>query len=246
MRDINDILFFRQDISPFLVHLCRKLEDRSAGDSLRSIIQQRRLHSRTGPISDARFGTYTNTMDEEEKLRFFGAVCLTETPINEIHCLLDIADRRVQLEPYGLVFQKETLVRRGVSPVVYLNNENGDKNEVVAALCTLIRTKPDAAAEFLPLISVFGRKLQSPFSRVAQKGRVDFRWEREWRYPNARGALEFDEQDVLVGLCPHDEIRRFEHLFPRIGFIDPTRNVKWYATKLIEARQRLELKYSVV
>jgi hypothetical protein len=51
---------------------------------------------------------------------------------------------------------------------------------------------------------------------------------------------------VFVGLCPHDEIPFFDSLFPPVGFIDPTRNMKWYATKLIAARQRLDLKYWVV
>jgi hypothetical protein len=49
-----------------------------------------------------------------------------------------------------------------------------------------------------------------------------------------------------MGLCPHDEIRKFERLWAPIEFIDPTRNMKWYAEKLIRARQRLDLKYSVV
>jgi hypothetical protein len=64
--------------------------------------------------------------------------------------------------------------------------------------------------------------------------------------PSALGPLEFSNEDVFIGLCPNDEIEEFENLFQPIGFIDPTRNMKWYATKLIEARQRLDLKSSVV
>jgi hypothetical protein len=30
------------------------------------------------------------------------------------------------------------------------------------------------------------------------------------------------------------------------GFIDPTRNMKWYAQKVVEARRRLNLEHSVV
>ncbi len=52
--------------------------------------------------------------------------------------------------------------------------------------------------------------------------------------------------DVFIGLCPDAEIARFEQALPGIGFIDPTRNMKWYATKLIQARQRCDIKVSVV
>jgi hypothetical protein len=148
MRDINDILLFREDISPFLVHLCRNLSDRLADDSLRSKIAQRRLHSLGEPISDARFATITTDLNDDERLRYFGAVRFTETPINEIHCLLDIAGRRNELSPYGLVFQKEKLKGKGVSPVVYINNETGGKENVVAALCRLIDIDSRAAAGF--------------------------------------------------------------------------------------------------
>jgi hypothetical protein len=75
---------------------------------------------------------------------------------------------------------------------------------------------------------------------------VDFRWEREWRYPYVEGPLTFSAEDVFVGLCSHDEIDIFEGLFPDVEFIDPTRNTKWYATKLVAARQRLDIGFSVV
>ncbi len=246
MRNISDILLFREDISPFLVHLCRDLPDRTARQSLTTIIDQGRLHSLGTDISDARFGMHTSRMSSEERLRYFGAVCLTETPINEIHCLLEIGSRSVQLAPYGLVFLKERLQAKGVSPVMYINNETGDKEAVVAALCSLIQTHPVEAAEIIPLISVFGRKLRPPGATHTPTGEMDFRWEREWRMPNGRGALQFDHNDVFVGLCRHEEISDFKLLMPGIDFIDPIRNMKWYATQLINARQRLNLKNSVV
>jgi hypothetical protein len=98
----------------------------------------------------------------------------------------------------------------------------------------------------LPLIAVFGRKILPPRAQSVPEGRVDFRWEREWRYPYIEGAFAFDTDDVFIGLCPHDEIEYFKDLWPEIDFIDPRRNIKWYATQLIEARQRLDLKFSVV
>ncbi len=103
-----------------------------------------------------------------------------------------------------------------------------------------------AAREVLPLVSVFGQRIRAPGARQVPAGEVDWRWEREWRRPSSRGPLAFDENDVFVGLCAHADIGRFEAALPGIGFIDPRLNMKWYATKLIKARQRCDLKVSVV
>ncbi len=136
--------------------------------------------------------------------------------------------------------------KKGVSPVFYVNNENGNMDNIFQALFSLIDSNPDEAAKLLPLFSVFGQKICPPGVDERPSGDIDFRWEREWRYPSINGDLEFDDNDVFIGLCPHDEIPYFEGLYPGTGFIDPLRNMKWYATKLVDARQRLDLKYSVV
>ena len=249
MRDINDVLYFRADISPFLVHMTRSREAEDAlpaHDALETILQQRQLICGPTLVSDARFGMYTRDLEPDQKQRFFSAICFTETPLSEVHCLLEIAYRGVDLAPYGLVFLKEPLATLGVSPVLYLNNENADKDSILRALCSLIDEHPCEAAQILPLVSVFGQKIQPPGAPTRPAGRVDFRWEREWRYPYVNGPLQFTETQVFIGLCPHEEISDFETLFPPVGFIDPRRSMKWYATKLIEARQRLDIKFSVV
>lgn len=245
MRDINDILHFRSDISPFLVHLTRRGSRLSAGDVLKKIVEERKLVAGSDRISDARFAIRTVGMSEEDKRKFFGAVCFTETPLNEVHCLFEIKNRAVNLRPYGLVFLKQPAIARGVEPVFYINNIKGDKLDVLKALCSLIRTNPVSAARILPLISIFGKKITPP-GASAVGGEVDFRWEREWRYVPANGPYELKQDEIFMGLCPHDEIEEFEGLWNPIEFIDPTRNIKWYATKLINARQRLDIKYSVI
>lgn len=245
-RDINDVLNFRSDISPFLVHLTRKTDfTDSAKETLKLILMDQELQC-INQVSDARFGMYTSNMLPDKKLSLFGAVCFTETPLNEIHCLLEIEERAVDLEPYGLVFLKDKLRNLGVTPVLYLNNINGDKQNVLRELCTLADTHRAAAEELLPLISIFGKKITPPGARP-QSGSVDFLWEREWRYPYSKGPLSFNIQnDVFIGLCPHEEITYFENLVSGIEFVDPRRNMKWYAKKLIKARQEHDLKVSVV
>lgn len=234
-REIDDILIFREDISPFLVHLTKLKDGRTAKYILSRIIRERKLIAGDDPVSDARL-CIQRTVKKKE---FCRAISFTETPLNEIHCLLEIAWRSCDLQPYGLVFVKDKLRKKGVSPVFYINNEGDDKIEVVKALCKLREDDAEAAKQILPLISVFGKKLRAD-------GDIDFLWEREWRYPSVYGDLQFDENDVFVGLCPDDEIRQFERLFPNVQFVDCRRNMKWYAKKLVDARQRLDIKFSVI
>lgn len=196
-------------------------------------------------ISDARFAIYTADMKSEDKRKYFGAISFTETPLSEVHCLLEIDKRSVNLEPYGLVFIKDRCALRGVNPVLYINNILGDKQKLLSALGSLISTKPEAAAQVLPLLAVFGKKITPPGS-VEIEGEVDFRWEREWRYVPAKGPYTFTEADVFIGLCPDKDIPEFDALWQPVEFIDPRRNMKCYSNKLIKARQRFDLKYSVV
>jgi len=140
---------------------------------------------------------------------------------------------------------KERLSRNGVAPVLYLNNEMDDQDEVVEAIAGLAKSSPDAAKKVLPLIAFF-RKGLTPKGGTKRAARQDFHWEREWRYPAYRAPFEFDTNDIFIGLCPDNEIDDFEELLEDVGFIDPRRNMKWYANKLIAARQRLDLKSSVV
>lgn len=243
MRSIDDILNFRGDISPFLVHLTKGAGETSAREVLHAMIEAARIVPGNRLVSDLRFGGFD--VPQDELPRFFGATCFTETPLSEIHCLFNIEYRTVNLEPYGLVLMKTSLLAQEVSPVFYLNNEAADKDPVAQALYQLAHRSPEVAEKLLPLFCVFGRKLQSP-GAAPQRGSVDFRWEREWRQPFYRGGVRFGIDDVFVGLCPHEEIEEFEQALPGVNFIDPLRPLKWYATALIAARQRLDLSVSVV
>lgn len=242
-REIDDVLLFRDDISPFLVHLTKNTEN-SAKTNLENILNSKELVYENNKISDARFGHPFKSINEFG-LEYFSAVCFTETPINEIHNLLEISGRAVDLQPYGLVFLKNNLQEKGVSPVFYLNNMLDDKNDLVLALCSLINSNPLEAKQILPYISVFGQHLK-PNGATHTPGTINFMWEREWRYASISNKFQFDLTDVFIGLCPDDEINHFETLFPDLMFIDPRRNRKWYAGKLIAARKRSDLKNSVV
>lgn len=250
-RLIDDILHFRTDFSPFLVHLTRNKDGKTANNILKTILRDKVLKASNNPVSDAKFGTITSSSDWDDlkRKKYFGAICFTETPLNEIHCLLEIEYRNIDLEPYGLVFSKDNLKKLGVSPVFYLNNYKDDKDEVIRKLCELL-INTEEAAKILPLFANAGIQLTGP--QVEKRTSIiDFMWEREWRYPSVYGDLPINRNDVFIGLCPDNEIDDFENLSIEvygqgISFIDPSRNMKWYATKLIERRRDLGMKHSVV
>jgi len=245
-RNINDILHFREDLSPFLIHLTRDSNGITAPQALKSIIEDRCLKCPLSPISDIRFGVHYSEVLDYIKQGYFSAICFTETPLNEIHSLLEIENRNVDLSQYGLVFLKERLAQKGVSPVLYINNKNGDKDAVFTALASLASSHPDEAQELLPLFAVYGKKIKGVGVGNQPIGENEFIWEREWRYPHIKGDLSFTEEDVFLGLCPDAHIEAYEELWPEIPFVDPSRNMKWYATKLLKARKDHELKDSVV
>ncbi|MBB3813651.1 hypothetical protein FHY13_001998 [Xanthomonas arboricola] len=243
-RQIDDVLLFRTDISPFLAHLTKTAGDTSAENVLRVILDSGQLLAGGSEVSDIKYGGNNLQMSAEQRKSFFGAVCLTETPLSEVYCLLDLASRRINLEPYGLLFVKEKIRNKGASPVYYLNNYPEDKYTIAQALFSLTATHEAAAKEILPLFSVTGPFLAPP-GQIRQ-GKQEFSWEREWRYPASKGPLAFEQNDVFIGLCPADRIAAMERAYPWLKFVDPRLNQKLYAQKLIQSRDRIGLKNSVV
>ena len=118
------------------------------------------------------------------------------------------------LEPYGVVFTKDFIGQKGGNPALYINTYHQDELRN-AALELFHRTEEEGFEEssitkLLPFINIFGKK--------ANGGIYDFHWEREWR---VGGDIVFTHADVMVGLCPEDEIQAFQHDFPEVTFISP-------------------------
>lgn len=265
-RTIADVLHFRKDISPFLVHLTRNCSDKefwlpqgTAKERLREIIRQKKLVQTTEWVSRvALVKNNPQLIPRPETYRYFSAVCFTETPLDQVQCLLNIEGRSVDLQPYGLVFLKEKLRQRHVSPVLYVNNAAGDAEAILKAFLEMCQTRPGAAEKIVPLVDFFGQTIDRNISQEGLAAELDFSWEREWRLPHCFGDSTFDTSDVFIGLCPENETDEFEHLFAeifgelpnvsegRLQFIDPQRPLQWYANKLIKARQRMDLPYSAV
>jgi hypothetical protein len=226
VRVIGDILNFRTDFSPFLVHLTKgptagtlTSEVDGARLQLGQIISDGKLKQSTKYVSDVRHAkSWDEISGSQEELReYFSAICLTETPLDQIHCLLDIESRQTRLQPYGFVFVKESLAASGVSPVLYVNNTANDRQDVFRALfemCCPGQTPwmREAAKRLVPLVAVFGNPVANPV-RQAPVAQVDFTWEREWRFPFVFGDLAIEPRSVFIGLCQDNYIAQFESEF---------------------------------
>lgn len=240
MRNINDVLHFREDISPFLTHLT------TTEENLHSILTEKCLKSGEAFVSSASYGLAWENLTQQQKL-MFRAVCFTDTPLREISSMFEISKRKKNFKPFGLLFSKVRMRKNGVSPVLCLNNEAYSQEDTRVALQELGINKPDVGMKILPLFSHFGET-------TGELKAMDFTWEREWRYPAYLGDLNFSAQDVFIGLCPEENIEEFEGAFGNkfklkeipLKFVDPMRSSKWYASKLVGARNRMGLKYSVV
>ena len=261
-RKIQEILHFRKDLPPFLVHLTRTrnavdpnhqmidpLEENiptiehKAPDNLISIFDSKTLRQSKEHISSMRFAIDQKTKNSLGKLEeFFAAICVTETPLESIHCLIDIQGRQVNLEPFGVVFLKDKLKEKNFHPALYFNNsDKGHVDPILQAIGKIVLTDPCEAKEFFPLITTFGHMIG------LGSGKHDFYWEREWRRPFCHGDFQFSlDEDVFCGLCPDGEISTFEKKYSGLPFIDPTRPLSWYAQKLIKRRKDLEIEHSVV
>lgn len=124
----------------------------------------------------------------------------------------------------------------------------------------MIISHPNEAEKILPFISIFGKLCNPVTGSRPHETDSDFLWEREWRYASYPDChFKIEKNDVFIGLCPEEYINYFEETFQQdfeimdenkknhyLQFIDPTKNIKMYAKKLIAARQRVNLKYSVI
>ena len=168
-RSINDVLALREDISDFLVRLTKSVPGdptATAIINLASILRDGRIEARN-PHGKAKG---MGMADDTQK-----AVCFSETPLQHIRDLVDIAGRKVNLEPYGLVFTKQVARSRGVLPVWYIDDRSG-QSEAVQALLKLTWNSKEGfeghpAARLFPFIETMGKGTDPTTGRT---------WRNEW------------------------------------------------------------------
>src|SRR3989338_6080889 len=102
--DIYELLNRRNDISTFLVHLCKDVNGFTAQQALKSI-----LSNKPPTIDASPAGLYFEDPDLNTD-----AVSFTETPLEHIYTFVaPIRNKHNEYRKYGLVFSKEAMRVRG-------------------------------------------------------------------------------------------------------------------------------------
>jgi len=185
----------REDISRFLVHLTRDYKGENAKENLLNILIKKTIFARNAHcLVSNRFNQmgFNDTLKKE-----FNTVCFTETPLTQIKQLAsEIKGRKIQLQPYGLVFWKENLFDRGASPAIYINAKGtpinkfllDDFDRIFKGITTLNKFKKCEVEHYENIIHYY-----SLINIVSDKH--DFLWEREWRY---HGRFMFEYIDLVA------------------------------------------------
>jgi hypothetical protein len=181
----------RDDISRFIIHLTR--DDRGtfgdggspARENFVKILDAKEIYAIRPHCLHGR-----KLPDEFEHL--FCVSCFTECPLSQIEKMVRPMRRQIQLEAYGLVFEREFVMENGGHPATYFNGYI-DNDPVREAYDLLFN---DAMKN-----RFIGRRWKMlPFVNTMQNG-YDFAWEREWRI---RGSLPFELTDVKFAIVPED------------------------------------------
>lgn len=199
--DRSNITEMREDVSRFVVHLTRdNRKDSSDGAPARTnflrILKQRKILAIRPHCLHGR--KITSLPSEVRKS--FNVACFTEVPLNQIRYLVGpIRGRRIHLEPYGFVFNKDFLITKGAQPALYINSYASN---------THLREAVDSIFETAKKRSFKGRIWRLlPFINAMHES-YDFTWEREWR---TQGSLQFKSRDLVCAILPdgdyNDKIR---------------------------------------
>jgi hypothetical protein len=219
----------RHDISRFMVHMTRDNrfdfgdKGKSARASFISIWNDLKIRARRAHC------LHREKLKKQpiEFRRKFSTACFTETPLTEIRNLLGIPYRQTKLEPYGFVFTKECLIRKGAQHVQYVNRYAGDDQtrSFDRVFWTAVESDcNDPSWRLLPFIS-------------AMDEGYDFAWEREWR---VREAVHFKRRDLVCVILPEGDKLTGTMNRSGVAVISP----EWTHEETIEkmARQLRQLK----
>ncbi len=206
------ILNRRSDLSTFVVHLCREQETKTAREAIKEILGAAQPVIKAGKGS----GIFaSNDWDGHTK-----AVCFTEMPLEHIYSFASpMRGRQYNFKRYGVMFSKDFALKKGVGPIWYMNGF-ADQPKLIPALYQLANTLNDEQKKLFQEIL--------PFLDQWDPAR-NFYWEREWRH---KGDFYFSRQDVVLGICPSNDINFFEQDFPPIRFFDPAEGLDKVIAKL--------------
>lgn len=199
VKQIQEILHRRTDLSTFLVHLTRDLGGMSAKERLEVIVEERTL------VAASPMGWAADQDDpDDETAQSQRVVCFSEAPLEQAWTFATpIEGRQVQLEPYGVALPKFSARKRGVNPVWYVDMTPG-RNWLIAHALDELREQATATGDFHHQPAARVLPFAEPMGAWASSIR-EFWWEREWRHV---GTFHLPPDGCLF-LCPEDEIDEF-------------------------------------
>lgn len=185
----------RDDLSRFLVHLTREYDDKTAQENLIKILKEKTIEARNA---------HCLVMHRIRALRLskllkakFQTVCFTETPLTQIkHICKDVKGRQIHLQPYGLIFWKDSLFEVGASPAVYINAKG-------TSISTYLLKEFDSIFKKVKTFRTLKKQEKEHYSNIVHyysliniiNDRHDFHWEREWRH---HGNFKFKYKDIVA------------------------------------------------
>jgi hypothetical protein len=185
----------RDDISRFVIHLTRRQGGKSARQNLVSILDKRTIEART---AHCLFSPLFGNLGFSSLLKAqFKTVCFTETPLNQISRLCaPLPGRKIELEPYGLVFYKDEVLARGGSPAVYINAHGTQIRDFLLQQFRDHFKGIKSLRKFSAGQREYHKQIIQYYSLInIISSYHDFAWEREWRYS---GNFNFKLIDVVA------------------------------------------------
>lgn len=229
----------RDDMSPFVVHLTRDYDGDSAISNLVSILQDKVIYARTAHcLFNHLIEKFQPKLQDE-----FKSVCFTETPLTQIERLVTkVPGKKIELQPYGLVFKKDAVLEKGASPAIYINAKGVPRREY------LLRQFRDHFANTTGL-AAFKKKYPNDHEAIIwhyslmniMRAGHDFAWEREWRF---KGDFEFKYFDLVAIIAPNpstfDKRCKADLSSKKYGYIQriPIISEQWRYSDIVEALSR--------
>lgn len=227
----------RDDFSRFLVHLSREYDGKTAKNNLISILKSKSIYSRN---PHCLFHRKINQIGFSQVLRRkFNTVCFTEVPLNQIRLITgNIKGRRIQLQPYGLVFWKQGLLDDGANPAVYVNSQADGLREFLLSEFDRHFKNQTSYRSFQKRYGSDADSIIRYFSLVnIISDKVDFSWEREWRFMG-NFKFQFDQLVAIVVPRPNEFRRESPKHFTKVRWKEisriPVISPEWNYERLVE------------
>ena len=180
----------KPDMSPFLFHM-------TSGRSLISIL------CGTGVELQPNNGFLKSCTPKTSGTYNAKVVCFTESPTFALDFFRYRSyERWISDQRFGIGFDKSQLVKRGVRPCVYADNQlTSDINRLKEYFDELGSSDPHLSSILRSLIEKIYPLTTPLLENEASQG---YMWEREWRYTDS-GGLVFPYGAIKLICCPEDE-----------------------------------------